>query len=124
MAHVHIPKDLSRVKSKFILGLTYKQTGIVAFAGFVSFSIFFAVRGSTGTPLAMILLFLSASPFIAYAFFTKDGLDAKQWIKIIIRYKIFPGKRIYKKNKSKGGTVENKTNERTETSLNKRNTKL
>lgn len=97
MAYVQVPKDLTRVKSKFLLNLTKRQClcfGLAALVG-VPFYIFTKeVLGNTVSASIMILLML---PFFMFAMYEKDGMHLEQWIKIIITAKFKrPGMRPYK----------------------------
>lgn len=97
MAYVTIPKDLSKIKTKFLWFLTGKQFLLVLLGGVtVGLPVFFLTRGSIGSGPALLLLFFSVFPFGFFATYQKDGLSAKQWLQAIIRHKIYPQKRIYK----------------------------
>ena len=97
MAYVQVPKDLTKVKTKFLLNLTKRQClcfGLAAIVG-VPFYIFTKdVLGQTFSATLMILLML---PFFFFAMYEKDGRPLEVLIKnIIIAKFIRPGIRPYK----------------------------
>ena len=62
MAYVTVPKDLTRVKSKIVFGLTKRQ--LICFGGalLVGVPLYFLLRGRvTGSAAALIMVF-AASP--------------------------------------------------------------
>ena len=73
MAYVTVPKDLSRVKSKVMFGMTKRQ--LVCFGGgaLIGLPLFFLIRTFTGTSAATIVMILSMLPFFAFGMYEKDG---------------------------------------------------
>ena len=92
MAYVQVPKDLTKVKTKFLLNLTKRQClcfGLAAIVG-VPFYIFTKdVLGQTFSATLMILIML---PFFFFAMYEKDGRPLEVIIKNMIVAKfIRPG---------------------------------
>ena len=73
MASVPVPKDLSKVKSKVMFGLTKSQ--LVCFGGgaLIGLPLFFLMRTFTGTSAATIVMILSMLPCFAFGMYEKDG---------------------------------------------------
>jgi len=73
MAYVPVPKDLSKVKSKVMFGLTKRQ--LVCFGGgaLIGLPLFFLMRTFTGTSAATIVMILSMLPCFAFGMYEKDG---------------------------------------------------
>ena len=87
MAYVQVPKDLTKVKSKFLLNLTKRQClcfGLAALAGIPFYLLTKGVLGNTVSASIMIVLML---PFFMFAMYEKDGMHLEQWMKIIIKAK-------------------------------------
>lgn len=94
--YISVPKDLTKVKSKFAFGLTGKQLLCVVSGAMIAIPTFWAVRGNVGNGPAMMLLFLIMAPFAALAFYEKYGMSAFKWFKIFLRKNFSPIKRPYK----------------------------
>ena len=73
MAYIPVPKDLSKVKSKVMFGLTKRQ--LVCFGGgaLIGLPLFFFMRTFTGTSAATIVMILSMLPCFAFGMYEKDG---------------------------------------------------
>ena len=73
MAYIPVPKDLSKVKSKVMFGLTKRQ--LVCFGGgaLIGLPLFFLMRTFTGTSAATIVMILSMLPCFAFGMYEKDG---------------------------------------------------
>ena len=73
MAYVTIPKDLTKVKSKVMFGLTKRQLicfGVAALIGVPLFFLLKAVINTTAATLCMILVML---PFFLLAMYERHG---------------------------------------------------
>jgi len=73
MAYVPVPKDLSKVKTKVMFGLTKRQ--LICFGGgaLIGLPLFFLMRTFTGTSAATIVMILSMLPCFAFGMYEKDG---------------------------------------------------
>ena len=73
MAYIPVPKDLSKVKSKVMFGLTKRQ--LVCFGGgaLIGLPLFFLMRTFTGSSAATIVMILSMLPCFAFGMYEKDG---------------------------------------------------
>ena len=86
MAYVTIPKDLSKVQSKVLFGLTKRQ--VICFGA--------AALGTTTAALCMILVML---PFFLFAMYEKNGQPLEVFLGHLIENKfIRPKTRIYQTN--------------------------
>lgn len=98
---VAIPKELKKIKSKLFFGLTKRQLfgfgSAIAIGGFM----FFLFKGITNVDIAMYIMFFCAAPIFFITIYSKDGIPAEQWIKLILEYKfINPKKRRFRITKS------------------------
>ena len=93
MAYVTIPKDLSRIQSKVLFGLTKRQVICFGAAALVGVPLFFLAKASL---LCMILVML---PFFLFAMYEKNGQPLEVFLGHLIQNKfIRPKVRIYQTN--------------------------
>ena len=78
MAYVTIPKDLSRIQSKVLFGLSKRQVICFGAAALVGVPLFFLAKASLGTTTAALCMILVMLPFflLCYTLF-KTGSLAK-----------------------------------------------
>ena len=55
MAYVTVPKDLTKVKSKVVFGLTKRQLICFSLAALVGLPVYFLTRGTIGNSAAVLL---------------------------------------------------------------------
>jgi len=73
MAFVPIPKDLTRVKTKFALGLTKRQIVCFGGAAAIGLPLFFLTKDVISTSAASLLMVLIMLPFFLLAMYEKHG---------------------------------------------------
>ena len=97
MAYVTVPKDLTRVKSKIVFGLTKRQ--LICFGGalLVGVPLYFLLRGRvTGSAAALIMVFAMLPGFLL-ALYERHGQPLEVVVKNIIQTKfIAPKERPYR----------------------------
>ena len=99
MAYVTIPKDLSRVQSKVLFGLTKRQVICFGAAALVGVPLFFLAKASLGTPTAALCMILVMLPFFLFAMYEKNGQPLEVFLGHLIQNKfIRPKVRIYQTN--------------------------
>jgi hypothetical protein len=97
VAYVQIPKDLTKVKTKLMLGLTKRQIICFGTAALIGVPIFFATRGILGNSAAVLLMMAFMLPAFFIAMYEKDGQPAEKILFNILRCRwFFPPKRPYK----------------------------
>ncbi len=81
MAYVPVPKDLSRVKSKFLFNLTKRQ--LICFGGgaLVGVPLFFLTRGALGNSVAALVMVLLMMPFFLLAMYEKNGQPCEKLVR-------------------------------------------
>ena len=87
MAYVPIPKDLTKVKTKFALGLTKRQLVCFGGAAAVGLPLFFVLRGVLPSSAAAMLMVLVMLPFFMFAMYERHGQPLEVVIKNIIQTK-------------------------------------
>lgn len=81
MAYVPIPKDLTKVQTKFALGLTKRQLVCFGAAAAVGIPLFFVLRGVVPSSAAAMIMILVMLPFFLFAMYTRHG----QPLEVVIR---------------------------------------
>ena len=99
MAYVTIPKDLSRIQSKVLFGLTKRQVICFGAAALVGVPLFFLAKESLGTTTAALCMILVMLPFFLFAMYEKNGQPLELFLGHLIQNKfIRPKVRIYQTN--------------------------
>ena len=96
MAYVTVPKDLSKVKSKFILNLTKRQ--VVCFGGgaLIGVPLFFLTKGVIGNTPASMLMMIAMLPLFLFGVYEKDGMPLEKLLSHIVQTQfIRPKQRPY-----------------------------
>lgn len=96
---VSVPKELKKIKSKLFFGLTKRQ--LIGFGSAIAIGliVFFFFREISNLDIAMYALFVAVAPIFFITIYTKDGMPAEKWIKLILEYKYLnPLKRTFKIN--------------------------
>jgi hypothetical protein len=95
LPYVPVPKDLTKVKTKIILGLTKRQLICFSAATAAGLPIYFITRGVIGNTAAALLMIALMLPFFLIAMYEKDGQPAEAILKNIIRCRLWPATRPY-----------------------------
>lgn len=96
MAYVPVPKDLTKVKSKFLFNLTKRQVVCFGLGAVVGLPVFFLTKNAIGTSAASFLMIVLMMPFFMFAMYEQHG----QPLEVILRHFIQarfvrPKQRIY-----------------------------
>ena len=96
MAYVPIPKDLTRVKSKFLFNLTKRQIVCFGLGALVGVPLFFLTKGTIGVSMAAALMIIVMLPFFMFAMFERHGQPLEVLLKHYIDARfIRHRKRVY-----------------------------
>ncbi len=99
MAYVSIPKDLTRVKTKFILGLTKRQAVCFGGAAATGLPLFFLFREAVPASSAALIMVLFMLPWFMFALYEKNGLPLEKFLRCVIAVKFTrPKIRTYQTN--------------------------
>ena len=97
MAYVTVPKDLTRVKSKIVFGLTKRQ--LICFGGalLVGVPLYFLLRGRvTGSAAALIMVFAMLPGFLL-ALYERHGQPLEVVVRNVVQTKFTrPKERPYR----------------------------
>ena len=106
MAYVTVPKDLTKIKSKTLFGLTKRQLVCFGSAALVGVPLFFLSKGSMGTTSAALCMILVMLPFFLFALYEKNGQTLEVILGHLIQCKfIRPKRRIYQTNNAYSALV-------------------
>ena len=86
-AYVPIPKDLTVVKTKFIMGLTKRQAVCFTAAAATGLPLFFLLRTFLPTSFASILMLTVMVPWFLFAMYEKYGMPLEKYLKYVIAVK-------------------------------------
>ena len=99
MAYVSIPKDLTKVRTKFILGLTKRQAVCFGSAAATGLPLFFLVKSFTPPTAAAIVMIIVMLPWFMFAMYEKNGMPLEKYLMCIYRVKYKrPKIRTYRTN--------------------------
>lgn len=73
MAYVTVPKDLTKVKSKVMFGLTKRQLVCFGTAALVGVPLFFLLRKPAGSSAATLCMIVAMLPFFLLAMYERHG---------------------------------------------------
>lgn len=73
MAYVTIPKDLTKVKSKLLFGLTRRQLICFGAAVLVGVPLFFLLKNNVDSSMATLCMILVMLPFFLFAMYERHG---------------------------------------------------
>lgn len=82
MAYVPVPKDLTRVKSKFLFTLTKRQVICFGLGALAGVPFFFLTKDALGTSMAAMLMIVLMLPFFMFAMFERHG----QPLEVLLRH--------------------------------------
>ncbi len=87
MAYVTIPKDLSKVQSKILFGLTKRQVICFGAAALIGVPLFFLAKGALGTTTAALCMILVMLPFFLFAMYERNGQPLEVFLGHLIQNK-------------------------------------
>jgi len=96
MAYVPVPKDLTRVKTKFLFNLTKRQVVCFGLGALVGVPVFFLTKGALSVSLAAALMIIVMLPFFMFALYEQHGQPLEVLLRHFIQARfIRPRTRVY-----------------------------
>lgn len=74
MAYMTVPRDLTKVKHKVMLGLTKRQLLCFGCGALIGVPLFFLLREPLGVSAAIIVMIITMVPAMLFALYEKNGL--------------------------------------------------
>ena len=113
MAYVPVPKDLTKVKSKFIFNLTKRQVICFGLGALVGVPLFFLAKESIGASMATALMIVIMLPFFMFAMFERHGQPLEVLLRHFIQARfIRPRIRVYETENFYATVEQNVRNKR------------
>lgn len=99
MAYVTVPKDLTKVKSKVLFGLTRRQLVCFGTAALIGVPLFFLLRRTVNSSTATVCMIVVMLPLFLLAMYEKNGqpLEKVLWNIINVLF-LRPKQRPYRTN--------------------------
>ena len=98
-AYISVPRDLSRVKTKILFGLTKRQLICFSMAAMIGVPSFFMLKRGGNTSLAMMSMIIIMMPFFLLAMYEKDGQPMEVLVRHYVESRfIRPKERPYQTN--------------------------
>lgn len=96
IAYVPVPKDLTKVKSKFLFNLTKRQVVCFGLGALVGLPVFFLTKGAIGVSMAAALMMIIMLPFFMFAMFERNGQPLEVLLRQFVQARfVRPRTRIY-----------------------------
>lgn len=96
MAYVPVPKDLTRVKSKFLFNLTKRQVVCFGLGALAGLPVFFLTKEAIGVSMAAALMIVIMLPFFMFAMFERNGQPLEVLLKHYIQARfVRPRTRVF-----------------------------
>ena len=114
MAYVPVPKDLTRVKSKFLFNLTKRQVVCFGLGALAGLPVFFLTKEAIGVSMAAALMIVIMLPFFLFAMFERNGQPLEVLLKHYIQARfVRPRTRVFE-TETFYATLEQNTRNRRE----------
>jgi len=99
VAYVAVPKDITKVKTKVLFGLTKRQLLCFGGGALVGVPLFFLLRGNVSTSAAALCMIIVMLPFFMLAMYEKNGQPMEKLVKNYVQSRFLrPKRRPYKTN--------------------------
>ena len=114
MAYVPVPKDLTRIKSKFLFNLTKRQVVCFGLGALAGLPVFFLTKEAIGVSMAAALMIVIMLPFFLFAMFERNGQPLEVLLKHYIQARfVRPRTRVFE-TENFYATLEQNTRNRRE----------
>ncbi len=113
MAYVPVPKDLTKVKTKFLFNLTKRQVVCFGLGALVGVPLFFLTKDALGSSMAVLVMIAAMLPFFLFAMYEQHGQPLEILLKQFIQARyVRPRMRIYETNNFYATIEQNIRNQR------------
>lgn len=110
----YVPKDLTRVKSKFLFNLTKRQVVCFGLGALAGLPVFFLTKEAIGVSMAAALMIVIMLPFFMFAMFERNGQPLEVLLKHYIQARfVRPRTRVFE-TENFYATLEQNTRNRRE----------
>ena len=99
MAYVPIPKDLTKIQTKFLMGMTKRQTVCFGAAAVTGLPLFFLLKTIAPVTAAAFIMLIVMLPWFMLAMYQKNGIPLEKFLLCIYNVKFKrPKIRTYQTN--------------------------
>ena len=99
MAYVPIPKDLTKIQTKFLMGMTKRQTVCFGAAAVTGLPLFFLLKTFAPVTAAAFIMLIVMLPWFMFAMYQKNGMPLEKYLLCIYNVKFKrPKIRTYQTN--------------------------
>lgn len=95
MIEIKIPAEIRDYKSKLLLGLSVRQIIALAVALIVCIPVGIFGHGHIPDDILPWIIILLAAPCIGYGFFTFQGMQFEEFIRVFLSLNFLPQKRVF-----------------------------
>ena len=106
MAYVPVPKDLTKVKSKFLFNLTKRQVVCFGLGALAGVPVFFLTKRIIGVSMAAAVMIVIMLPFFMFAMFERHGQPLEVLLKHYIEARFIRSRTRVYETENFYGTVE------------------
>ena len=85
MKYIRVPKDINAIKEKLFFNLSKRQALSFLIGAICGFPVYYLTKGIDLT-LAVILMFIAATPALVWGMFERNGLHIEDYAKLIKNY--------------------------------------
>ncbi|MDR2650421.1 MAG: PrgI family protein [Clostridiales bacterium] len=94
---IQAPKDLTRIQSKLLFGLTRRQLTCFGIAALIGVPAYFLTKGALGNSATLLLMIFLMLPLFLLGMYQKDGMPAEILLKNFVHSTFArPSKRHYR----------------------------
>jgi hypothetical protein len=88
MAYVSIPKDLTKIRTKFLLGLTKRQAVCFGSAAATGLPLFFLIKAFAPVSAAAFVMVVIMLPWFMFAMYERNGQPLEKFLMCIYSTKL------------------------------------
>ncbi len=92
MAYVPVPKDLTKIRSKVLFGLTLRQLVCFGSGGLIGIPLFLLLRKIIGVNIASLVMIAVMMPFFLLAMYEKNGQPLEKILRNYMNVHVFRAK--------------------------------
>lgn len=97
LAYVDVPKDVIKIREKYILGLSKREVISVFIGGAIGLAIYFKLRQFIGIS-AMYVMIVFIIPILFIGFYDDDGITFEKKLLYILKFLFSNQVKVYKCN--------------------------
>lgn len=97
MAFVNVPKDIMKIKEKYVFGLGKRELISLSLAGLIGIPLYLRLKEIMGVQ-SLYIMIIFVIPILSIGFYEDDGIYLEKKILYVIKFYTSKQIRIYKSN--------------------------